>query len=214
MSSSIPVQRHSARDFSDRPVALDTLRAILTEAQLAPSWENAQPWKVYLATGKTAQHLRQSHQDLNQQGTKSWTEVVPPKDWATLPQANITAWQQNMQQFYTANERDQFVSRQRGLFNAPAIVYLTMPKNSSAYSAYDLGAFGYGILLAATRHGVSGVPAYELVRYPDEIREAFTIPDDEAIFMGIALGYPQTDSRVNALRPGRSDLNDILQVRD
>lgn len=117
-----------------------------------------------------------------------------------------------MQACFTPAEQAQFVQVQKGLFNAPAIVYLTLPQNSSAYSAYDVGAFGYGILLAAESYGVRGVPAYELVRYPAEIRQAFTIPTEEAIFMGIALGYPK-DNQLNKLQPKRSSLDAILQVR-
>lgn len=204
--------RHSARDFSDRPVNLETLKAILYTAQNAPSWENTQPWKAYLALGDVVQRIRQHHFELASQGTKSWTEVVPPKTWAAAPQANLDAWRANMLAFFSAEEQTRFVSSQKHLFNAPAIVYLTMPRDASAYSAYDVGAFGYGILLAAQAHGVSGVPAYELVRYPAEIRQAFDIPTDEALFMGIALGYPK-DNQLNQLRPKRAPLDNILQVR-
>ncbi|GEO69180.1 nitroreductase [Levilactobacillus acidifarinae] len=209
---SILTNRHSARDFSDRPVDLETLKAILYTAQNAPSWENTQPWKAYLALGDTVDRIHRSHRELTGNGTKGWTEVMPPKVWASMPQANMDAWRQNMLAFFTDDEKPRFAQVQQMLFNAPAIVYLTMPKDASAYSAYDLGAFGYGILLAAEEHGVSGVPAYELVRYPAEIRQEFDIPADEAIFMGIALGYPK-DNRLNQLRTKRTPLDDILQVR-
>lgn len=211
---SVTSHRHSTRDFSDRSVSLSTLRTIVQEAQAAPSWENTQPWKVYVATGETAARLRQSHQALNAQGQKSWTEVIPPKkdQWADFPQENMNAWRQNMLAFY-GQDAPKFAAVQQTLFNAPAIAYLTMPKDSSAYSAYDLGALGYGILLAAQQHGLGAVPAYELVRYPEEIHREFSIPADQAIFMGIALGYP-TDSKINDLRTHRRPLDDILTLKD
>ncbi|MCW3779121.1 nitroreductase [Levilactobacillus namurensis] len=212
-SQDLLAQRHSARSFSNRPVTRDTLTAIITQAQLAPSWENTQPWKVYIATGEAATRLRQSHFQRHNQGQKSWTEVMPPKksEWAAFPQANLDAWRSNMLGFF-GSDANQFADVQKDLFNAPALVYLTMPQKSSAYSAYDLGAFGYGILLAAQEHGVSGVPAYELVRYPEEIHQEFDIPAGQAIFMGIALGYP-SDSKVNALRTKRRPVTDILTLK-
>ncbi|GEO67600.1 nitroreductase [Levilactobacillus spicheri] len=207
-------QRHATRAFSDRSVNHTTLRTIIKEAQAAPSWENTQPWKAYLATGQVAKHLRQSHLERNRQGQKSWTEVMPLKkdQWAAFPQANLDAWRQNMLAFY-GDDAPKFAAVQRDLFNAPVLAYLTMPKDSSAYSAYDLGAFGYGILLAAQNHGLGGVPAYELVRYPEEIHQAFDIPDDQVIFMGLALGYP-ADSKLNQLRTTRRPLDDILTIAD
>lgn len=204
--------RHATRDFSDRPVDLTTLQAVLTEAQAAPSWENTQPTKLYLATGATAKRLRDSHLERNNHGQKSWTEVMPPKNWADFPKANMDAWRENMLAFY-GEDAPAFAGVQKNLFNAPAMVYLTLPKDSSHYSAYDAGALGYGILLAAEKHGLGAVPAYELVRYPAEIRQEFDIPEDQVIFMGISLGYA-TDSKLNALRTVRRPLGDILQIRD
>lgn len=210
-TDSSQLTRHSVRDFSDRPVDLEVLKAIIAEAQHAPSWEDAQPWKVYLAVGQAAAKLRQTHADKVSQQQKSWADVVPPKVWADRPQHNIDQWQQSMQH-YMGDELSDFMQAGVHLFNAPAIIYITIPKNATQFSAYDAGGFGYGILLAAEERGISGVPAYQFVRYPEEVRQAFEIPDDEAVFMGIGLGYP-TDKKLNTLKTNRVPLADMLQIR-
>lgn len=79
--------------------------------------------------------------------------------------------------------------------------------------AYDAGAFGYAVLLAAEDHGVGTIPAYGFVRYPDLIHDHFKIPEDEAIFMGIGLGYP-TEDVINDFKPGRTALDKILTIKD
>lgn len=210
-ATNLLTNRKSARDFSTKPVSEAILTTIITEAATAPSWENTQPWHAYLATGATAARLRASHLQRNLAGQKSWTEVTPPKTWAPVPQQHLDHWRTNMMAFF-GDQAPQFAALQKNLFHAPAIVYLTIPQASSAYSAYDAGAFGYGLLLAAEQHGVSGVPAYELVRYPAEIRAEFTIPSDEALFMGIALGY-LAPSPLNDLKTDRMALDDLLQIR-
>lgn len=91
------------------------------------------------------------------------------------------------------------------------MVYLTVPKGSSHFSAYDLGAFGYGILLAAQDRGLASIPAYGFICYPDTERDAFQIPEDESIFMGIGLGYA-SDSMVNTLKSPRRAAADILTI--
>lgn len=211
-NDSVLTKRYSARDFSDQPVALATLKQILTAAQQAPSWENTQPWKVYLATGETAKQLRATHAKAVQQQQKSWTEVVPPQEWAAQPKQNMTQWLKDTMAFLNT-DAEAFKKSQQVLFNAPVIAYITVPKGSSQYSAYDAGAFGYGLLLAAFEQGVFGVPAYEFVRFPKEIRAQFDIPEDEALLMGIGLGYPK-ENKLNAVHTNRVPLDEILQVKD
>ncbi len=160
--------------------------------------------------GATAARIRAAHERARKDGTKSWTEVVPPQSWGKYPASNIADWQQHLQQ---DPHGDQLGSWNGKLFNAPAIVYITVAKDASNYSAYDAGAYGYGILLAAAERGVSGIPAFELVRYPKEIRAEFEIPDDESILMGIGLGYP-VDAPVNKFVTGRNTLDQVAQFKD
>lgn len=56
--NSILVQRHSARAFEDKAIPVDVIKDIVREAALAPSWENSQPWKAYVATGETVKRIR------------------------------------------------------------------------------------------------------------------------------------------------------------
>ena len=44
-----------------------------------------------------------------------------------------------------------------------------------------------------------------MIRYPDEIRAHFDISSDEALLMGIALGYPAS-SKINDLKTDRQPL--------
>ena len=45
-------QRHSVRDFSDRPVEQELLDEILAAAFQAPSVSNTQPYQVAVASGE------------------------------------------------------------------------------------------------------------------------------------------------------------------
>ena len=46
-------KRHSSRDFKNNEISNDTLHKIVENASMSPSWENSQPWNVYIATGET-----------------------------------------------------------------------------------------------------------------------------------------------------------------
>jgi len=54
-------------------------------------------------------------------------------------------------------------------------------------------------------------PAYELVKYPYIIRDNLSIPEDEDIIMGIALGY-ESDEHINTFESPRLDLDEILKI--
>ena len=46
-------QRHSIRQFTNKPVEKKMITKIVELAQRAPSWVNSQPWQVYCAMGDT-----------------------------------------------------------------------------------------------------------------------------------------------------------------
>lgn len=75
------------------------------------------------------------------------------------------------------------------LYNAQAVVYLTLPKGYTPWSLFDLGAFSQNILLATTEQGIDSIVAYNFVKYPQILREELKIPDDEEIIVGIGLGF-------------------------
>ena len=53
-------KRHSSRDFKKDEISEDTLKEIVKIAGMSPSWENSQPWNVYIATGETLESIRET----------------------------------------------------------------------------------------------------------------------------------------------------------
>ena len=49
--------RHSVRHYEDRPVERSELEAVFHGALRAPSWKNAQPWRVHIVTGGVRDRL-------------------------------------------------------------------------------------------------------------------------------------------------------------
>ena len=56
-------QRHSIRQFTDKPVEKKMITKIVELAQRAPSWVNSQPWQVYCAMGDTLQEIKNAYRD-------------------------------------------------------------------------------------------------------------------------------------------------------
>ena len=204
--------RRSIRYFQDKQVPEETLKAIVKDAQWAPSWANAQPWKVYIATGNTAKTLRDTHLRYATSGAPVEFDLDGGyAEWGRKANGNMGHWGGSLQSFLGRDIR-QFPMSQVELFKAPAIAYLTMHKNSPLWTVYDMGAFGQSLMLAAKGRGVDSIAASEYVKYPEYIRKIMGIPNDEAIVMAIGLGYGD-ESRINKFRSDREPLEDVLKIK-
>ena len=94
------------------------------------------------------------------------------------------------------------------MFNAPSVVYLTLPKGHTKYSILDLGTLVMSIMLAAKDLGIDSIVAYELIKYPDVLRNSCKIPENEDIIIGIALGYEENDI-LNKFRANKLSLDEV-----
>ena len=199
--------RHSVRYFQKKEIPENTLKQIITTALLAPSWCNSQAWNIYVASGKTLSEIRNIWISKNKEGIKGYSDL-PPGHRTDASERS----QKSMEQFF--KEMGEFTKDlkllqdcQYFLFNAPTIVYLTLPKGAIQYSILDLGALEMSILLSAKSHGVDSLIAYESIKYPDVLRKYCKIPDNEEIVIGIALGY-EDDNVTNKFRAGKLSLDE------
>lgn len=53
-------KRHSTRAFTDQVIPRSQLDQVIQDALTTPSWVNSQPWRVYVATGKTLALIKEN----------------------------------------------------------------------------------------------------------------------------------------------------------
>ena len=190
--SQVVANRHSVRDFTDQPVSQEDLVDIVRTAQQAPSWVNSQPWRVYAATGATLAGIKKRHAADVAAGRKGDSDlpVKPRTEWSPATQENMAALGEQIGAQLGEGVQE-FQASQGRLFNAQAVLYVTIPVESTPWSFHDLGAFSAMLVLAAADKGLGAINAYALVMYPDEVREAMGIGADEIVAVGIALGHPR-----------------------
>lgn len=204
------VNRRSVRSFSDKEVPEDVIRDIVRDAQWTPSWANAQPWKLYVATGETAKDIRATYRS----GALRSSQEMPAlkrERWGMRERQNMSHWGQQLQTFLKPDGRE-FSENQMDLFHAPAISVLTVSKNAPLWEILDAGAFEQSLLLSAYNHGVGSIVAVAFVLHPDYLHKVLEIPDDEMIVMGIGLGY-QSEDKINDFKSDRVPLDDMLTIK-
>lgn len=206
--------RHSTRAFLDQQVRIKDIEEILQDARKAPTWLNAQERKIYVAAGNTAKTIRKEYYERAKNdmiGISDFT-AVHRTEWSEVAQKNMADHVKRYEEFL-GDENEKFLRSQDILFNAPAFVYLALPKDAPKWAILDLGAFEEEILMGATDRGIASIVAYAIIKYPDIIRKHLPIPDNEDIVIGIGLGYEDGNDKINQYRSTRRSLSDILIIK-
>ncbi|ANN48962.1 nitroreductase [Levilactobacillus brevis] len=206
--------RHATRAFDDKAIDDQNLTAIVTDAQRTPSWGNSQPWEVYIATGKSLEQIKSRYAAAAQAGVTEAADLAKAHrgDFSTMANQNMGHWVGTFRPIIEADPTTYWDSREN-LYRAPAIAYLVLGQNPNSWSIYDLGAFSQTLSLAATARGVQSLSSYELVKYPDILRQELAVPTDRTIAMGIALGYEKPDKVLNQFRTDRVATQQILHIQ-
>lgn len=203
--------RHSTRDFSNRPVSKEDLTDIINTAKMTPSWANDQIWKVVVATGETLNRIKKRH--LSAGYGHAEFPALHRDAMGTQGRRNVRKWSAGLGSFL-GSQGGAMGQQSALLFNAPAVVYLLMPSKSSLWSAYDLGAFGQTLMLAAQDKGIDSMPAEEFVDHPRDLHEILGVGDDYQFGMGIGLGYKKDDALINHFRSERMKNDEFVTFED
>ena len=206
--------RRSIRFFKDDSLKPELLLEILKLANYAPSWSDSQPWNVYLATGQTLAQIKSDHQQATQEKRTTSPKLAPMRRrfWEEFARVNMHNNSEKMRSFVGGAENlTEFNQAQTNLFNAPAICYLTIPKQAPEWSLFDLGLFSQNLTLAAKSRGIDSIIAYELIKYSAELKNILNIPEEEELIIGIALGY-RDGHELNNYQSPRRELNEFVHI--
>ncbi|MBD5430296.1 nitroreductase [Lactobacillus sp.] len=206
-------QERATRRFTDEEITEEEIRAIITDAQRSPSLLNSQPWRVYVVQGEAVKKIRAEFKKMIEAGEQPREDFskIMNVEWDTFPSKNMATMSDTLN-YFLRGELEQFSEAQVNLFNAPTLVFMTIPKKSPAWSIFDLGSFSQTLMLSAQSRGINTMPAHAIVKFPDVIRKYVPIPDEESIGMGIGLGYRDKKASINGYRAKRLPVDSILTI--
>ena len=203
-------ERHSIRKFQKKEIPENILKEIISISLLSPSWGNTQPWNIYVASGNTLEEIRKIWISKNKENIKGYSDIPPGHrtEFSERSQKIMENLLNQVGEFLKDPTMKEFSEANATMFSAPTVVYLTLPKGHTKYSILDLGALEMSIMLAAKDYGVDSIVAYELIKYPDVLRNSCKIPENEDIIIGIALGYEENDI-LNKFRANKLSLDEV-----
>ena len=205
--------RRSLRAFLSKSVPEEVISEILTHAARAPSGTNMQPWKVYVLTGKTRQQLCDAVCDAfdNERGEHDSEIRYYPEKWFEpyISRRRKIGWDLYQLLGIEKGERDKTHRQHRRnfqFFDAPVGLIFTIHRDLSTGSWLDYGMFLQNIMLLARESGLDTCPQAAWADYHRAIRPILSLPDEEIVVCGMAIGFADYQATENTLVTEREEL--------
>jgi nitroreductase len=213
--------RKSVRAFSDRPVSIHIVREILELAARAPSGSNLQPWHVYGLMGQAREELiRRVKSKLAElpRGEPPEYNIHPPDLCDPYKSRYLRA--AGLMYGAIGISRDDMAARQRHLaknwefYGAPVGLIFTIHRQMEPGQWADLGMYMQTAMLLARAYGLDTCAQEAWALWPKTLRECLSIPDDEMVVCGMALGHADGQAPVNAFASERVPFDEYATLLD
>jgi nitroreductase len=208
--------RYSCRSFKPEPVPEAVIQNILTVAARSPSYANTQPWEVAVVMGKKLAELNKRRDELIQANVPANPDMPPQPAWPAPHHERTKAFAVQRQEVMNqakadAASRYDATTQSSPVFGAPAAIFLFVDKTLLDWSIYDMGLFSQSLVLAAHERGLGTCIQAGIVRYPAEVRKILGISDTKKLVVGISIGYPLKESKMNQMRTPRTDIKELTK---
>ncbi len=213
--------RKTIRAFRSDAVDPAIIRRILSLSARAPSGGNLQPWRVYGLLGAARDELvRRVKAKMAEtpMGETPEYHIYPPD----LTEPYKTRRFRIGEAMYAtmgipredrASRLKQFV-RNWEFFGAPVGLIFTIDRQMQQGQWADLGMFMENVMLLAREEGLHTCPQEAWAVWHSTIRNYLSIPQNEMIFCGMAIGYADEDAAINTLDSERVPLEEFTTLRE
>jgi len=207
--------RKSIRSFLDTPVETSLLINLLEIASRSPSGGNLQPWHIYLLNGEKLNDFK-GFMNRWKNPEQPQYNIYPPN----LKEPYRSSRFELGEAMYELLEisRDDKAARFAHLmenfnfFGAPAALFCFVDETMGPPQWSDLGMFLQTFMLLAQEKGIDTCAQEAWAVKPDSLREFFEVPQELNIFCGMAIGYRDTQARVNDLKSKRRSTDEWLTI--
>lgn len=216
--------RRSVRAFLPTPVPRATVEEILAVASRAPSGVNTQPWKVTVLTGTAKDALSRvvlaAYGEANTaSGTNTGEYDYYPSEWVPpyIERRRKVGWDLYGLLGITKQDKDRMHAqhgRNYRFFDAPVGLIFTIDRILRQGSWLDYGMFLQNIMVAARARGLDTCPQAAFIAFHRIIQAHLTIPPEQMLVCGMALGYADPHAPENQLVTEREPVSGFTRFLD
>jgi len=208
--------RRSFRAFQSTPIPKEMIERILKAASKSPSYTNTQPWEVVVVNDKKKEELGRILWQLAKSDVIPNPDLPLPKTWP--PELERRAKEHGAKRLRVlgierADERQRKELRLLNFefYGAPCVLFLCMDATLSSWSIFDIRLLAHSIILAAHSFNLGSCLQASVANYPDAVREFLGIPKMKQLVVGISIGYPDLEARINAYQSERVSIDNFVQ---
>ncbi|MDF8334271.1 nitroreductase [Novosphingobium cyanobacteriorum] len=206
--------RRSVRAFLDQTVPLETIERVLDRARMAPSGCNFQPWEAHVLTGSALKDL---------QAKLLASAPDDPLEYDFSAPGQVEKYQNRLRAVGAAmygamgilrddaEARHKFMTSNLTSFGAPVLLLCHFPKLMKEPQWSDVGMWLQTIMLLLREEGLDSCPQEFMGMFGRTIKAHLGLGDDVLLFCGLAIGWRDESSPVNAFPRERVALADHVR---
>lgn len=210
-------RRRSTRAFLPQPLSEADLRAVLEDAQCAPSNSNSQPWVPHIVSGTKRDELSCELLRAARESRVSLDFTFDPTyggDEVLLRHIHDYGHGYHEAMGVARDDweaRGRLQMRNLEFFGAPHVMFLFVPLvGDGVRIAVDVGMYAQTFLLSLAARGFAGVSQTSLGLQADVVREVLDVPARLKLLFGISFGYEDPNADANSFRAGRGPISETV----
>ncbi len=204
------LNRKSTRQFISKPVENELIKKLLKLSSRAASGGNLQPWRIYVINGPSMDSFLSFQNEWTEPETPAY-EIYPKN----LKEPYRTSRYELGEQMYSllGIERNDKAGRINQVmenfkfFGAPAAFFCFIDKQMGPPQWSDLGMFLQTFMLLAIEAGLSTCAQESWSIKSDSVASFVKADESEMLFCGMAVGYEDSNARVNQLKSERRPID-------
>ena len=212
--------RRSIRQFTDKPVNIETIRRVLQTAQRAPSGGNTQPWNAVVVTGDELTRITDAIKAKvpTAPAGENMEYHIYPKDLAGRYEDQRRGVGKAMFDAVglareNAAGRMEQMAKNWDSFGAPVQLFTYTPKYMGPPQWSDLGMWLQSVMLLLREEGLDSCSQEIWALYGTYMRELLGVDDEHIFFCGMAIGYRDPDAPINGFEVPRVTLDEAVNFR-
>ncbi|MCS7113969.1 MAG: nitroreductase family protein [Nitrososphaerota archaeon] len=205
--------RRSIRAFTDKPVDPRIVEEILEAATKAPSALNLQPWEFLVVVDeereRLSRRLLKAYRERRIGCSPQGSDKLPEK-FARRMKSTFEVMKAKIERAET--DYESFINEgSLNFYGAPVAIIICMDNRLSKYHLLSIGSALAYLVLAAHAKGLGTCLIGLIHAYADEVKDALNIPEEKEVVLGVALGYPDWNSTVNAFKTPRDSVKEVAR---
>ena len=212
--------RHSTRAFLPTAVPRETLLELLQVAGRAPSGTNTQPWHVHVLTGEArralSRDIRAAFDDPEERARHREEYAYYPLEWRSpyIERRRKVGW--DLYALLGIGKADkqrmhEQHARNFDFFGAPVGLIFTIDRVMQQGSWLDYGMFLQSVMVAARARGLDTCPQAAFTQFHRIIARHLSLPQEQMVVCGMALGYGDPKAVENSLVTDREPVSGFVR---